>query len=254
MNLLYYAFSLIALVGMSNGRMRNVQPAPASITPPAMVMKRQDPQDITNNPSFVGFYSTSSNYSAIYCASTETWTTSNSLGNCCATTGGCTLYFGCASFNQLLYSPRNTATCATDYGCNTATVFYGSTPISQVVCFNEYWKAATMFRDISLTSSSSSSTPASSNLASTPTFTPSPSTSVSKSSSKAWIAGAVIGPVAAFAIIAVLSFWIWKLKRRQNPTGEVKYAAHEPYTPNVPSAAPTPYPAHQPERMSELAG
>jgi len=39
-------------------------------------------------------------------------------------------------------------------------------------------------------------------------------------SSKSWIAGAVIGPVVALAIIATLAFWIWKLRRQQGTAKE----------------------------------
>ncbi|PVH80915.1 hypothetical protein DL98DRAFT_587973 [Cadophora sp. DSE1049] len=59
----------------------------------------------------------------------------------------------------------------------------------------------------SSTSSTLSTSPASQT-------TPSSSSTSSKPASKAWIAGAVIGPLVAFAIISALIFWIWKLKRR----------------------------------------
>jgi hypothetical protein len=47
-----------------------------------------------------------------------------------------------------------------------------------------------------------------------PTNNPTQSANIPPSTSKAWIAGAVIGPIAAVAIIAGLSFWIRILQRR----------------------------------------
>jgi len=47
------------------------------------------------------------------------------------------------------------------------------------------------------------------------------STPATKSTSRAWIAGPVIGGLAAIAIIVGLAFWVWMLKRRAKTQGVI---------------------------------
>jgi len=96
------------------------------------------------------------------------------------------------------------------------------------------WKASTIYREIVTATSAPSSTGASQG-ASVPTSTPTatgsstgtaakagseptspPTQAASSSPSQAWIAGAVVGPLAAVAILGALAFWLGKRKGKNS--------------------------------------
>ncbi|OCK73595.1 hypothetical protein K432DRAFT_398745 [Lepidopterella palustris CBS 459.81] len=206
----------------------------AMITHPAELVKRQPSGDLTNNPSFIGYYYSISSYSPQFCTSTQTWTTSSSLAMCCDTSTACTFYMACSSFSYILAGTGGLLTCPPNFGCETETVFYQNTPVTNIGCFNEEWKAMTVYRDIPAATSSFTSTKSSSTTTSALSLSSSLGTSSAQallpptptaistaipmptpSKSKESVAWPVIGSIAATAIIAVLIFWIWRLKRLQ---------------------------------------
>jgi hypothetical protein len=66
-----------------------------------------------------------------------------------------------------------------------------------------------------------------------PTSSSSSDNSTNSKKSKAWIAGPVVGGVVGIAIIAGLSFWVWKLKSEQKKGGERVLFAEEKKTEGV---------------------
>ncbi|KAJ5968646.1 hypothetical protein N7501_004894 [Penicillium viridicatum] len=118
---------------------------------------------------------------------------------------------------------------------------YGTPSASNIFC-GFAWKANTIYRQLQATTtteprtgsvdrvlptnqnSSVLSNPVHHDLTTTTTSTtaasqtsqsPTPTMAPTKGSSKAWISGAVIGPLAGVAIVAALIFW-WIYRRKQN--------------------------------------
>lgn len=135
---------------------------------------------------------------------------------------------------------------------------YESSPFAYPTASNlfcaQYWEAYTVYREYPATTTSSipmvTQTKAGSHphLA-TPTSTSSSAASStasagtdgsaagSNSSSKAWIAGAVIGPIAGLAIIAGIIAWLVVRRRRQNPQN-VQPPVEKSATPPPQAASP----------------
>ncbi|RMJ23853.1 hypothetical protein PHISP_05285 [Aspergillus sp. HF37] len=82
-----------------------------------------------------------------------------------------------------------------------------------------------------------------------------PGSSPRDSGSQAWIAGAVIGPVAGCAILAGLGFWFFR-RRHAKPRDEVAAptAAAGAYPPKSSGDGPAELPASQERPISELPG
>src|ERR1700755_2371334 len=88
-----------------------------------------------------------------------------------------------------------------------------SQSVSWIGC-DQVRQATSLYRNSPTTSIASlSSTSRSIDFTTTPTPTPTPIPPPAPSS-KAWIAGAVVGPIVGLAIIAGLIFWIIQLKRK----------------------------------------
>jgi len=204
---------------------------PPEPTPPPRFEARGQGQQ------FIGWTSVGSTWEEIECPSGETMTQS-SLYFACASLG--VTSFGIATTcisGSILPNPSSVFTCPGP--CCTNALYLSD--LSDPSPYHAYACGvciSTLFRETpTSTSSTSSQSPTSfqsstsipttlssipyvSTLSSTNTLSYSSSASSSESqdthaSSESWIAGAVVGPVVALAIIATLAFWIWKLQRQQ---------------------------------------
>ncbi|KAJ5811152.1 hypothetical protein N7447_010668, partial [Penicillium robsamsonii] len=200
----------------------------------------------------------------------KTWTTS---GNYAAGCNGnsCRFATNCAN-NNITYDDGLIGSCGSAT-CVTMTIFqtfpYATPSASNIFC-GFRWKANTIYRELEATTTESSTAPPSSPTPSTttlrtgqfPTTTPAPTKPISTtgssvsqsptstaattttSSSKAWIAGVVVGPIAGIALIAGLIFW-WNYRRKAKQPSlsqEQLFMAHGPPQSLQPS---TGYPPHQ---------
>jgi len=235
-------------------------PAFPLITSPLSLARR-------DHPAFVGYSSTSgdSSYHPASCNSGDFWSTSSTFGGCCPSRyeseGGCQAPTSCLGDLQLVSGSAFTCT-DSGYSCNTDFVFQSvgdATPILWVGCgtgpqVNFYVTPPTVAATTTTTTATSISTTAAPSLtksqstsASTATPTPTPGPK-----SKAWIAGAVIGPLAAIAIAGLL-FWIFKLKRNQSqPQNPPVSASQDPSAFQQPYQTPPPrfspqFPYQQPQ-------
>ncbi|KAK0122432.1 hypothetical protein ONS95_010667 [Cadophora gregata] len=204
-----------------------------------------------NGNRFIGYTSSGTDWLPIACPTLQTVTESGTFF-ACAVSAPTSSSFGIATTctrGSELPNPAGIFTCPGPCCSNTLYASRGDTvPYHAYACGT---CVSTLFRDIPndettsstpavdplTTTSTTSTTPSSSNpngslyskgglgspsssstsSTSSPPLSTSPTSqtsSSSKSASKAWIAGAVIGPLVAGAIIAALAFWIWKLKRR----------------------------------------
>ncbi|KAJ5475939.1 hypothetical protein N7475_001668 [Penicillium sp. IBT 31633x] len=172
-----------------------------------------------------------------------TWTTSGNYARGCATSGPCGYATDCQS-NSITYDDGKTSFCNV---CRTMTIFqtapYATPSASNIFCA-ENWVAFTVFRELPATTTSSDSSTITTSAASSSrtvlstttsseTLSTTPSTAAtatrtaqasglptttetSGSSSKAWIAGVVVGPVVGVALIAAIVGWlIYRRKQRQ---------------------------------------
>ncbi|KAJ5485464.1 hypothetical protein N7539_005452 [Penicillium diatomitis] len=211
---------------------------------------------IQNSPEFIGWQIDGTKTSAhvIPSSVSATWTTKFGHGfRCPKSLSSCDEYeypVNCEN-NILTYVSGGVRHCATTwstytthYSCGTITILGSDTlkdpPATSIGCVLN-WSAWTLYRalptptDSSASTSSTSASTASSAL-STPSITPPPQVSTtmfSRSSttssptgtpppadpepkSKAWIAGAVVGPVAGIALLAGLAWFIYRQKRRRS--------------------------------------
>ncbi|OAQ97108.1 hypothetical protein LLEC1_05839 [Akanthomyces lecanii] len=195
---------------------------------------------VTDNPKFEGWYFHPDGTIEPLTCPQGTYTTSGTYAACCEKSK-CAMPTACHD-NIISYDNHAVASCPQSAVCQTMSIM--SAPgaqgdvTSSIFCA-QYWYAIQAYRDTvpvttsasttkTKTSSSSGSTPASNSAsmttslssssttpsaagssgATSPTSTPEPS---SGSSSKAWIAGAVVGPIAGLALIG---FAFWFLRRR----------------------------------------
>ncbi|KAF2093495.1 hypothetical protein NA57DRAFT_61610 [Rhizodiscina lignyota] len=206
----------------------------------------------STDPYFIGYYlgeNEQESFTALetfYCTSGATYQSAPSQYACCPpNTGTCYVPTACVGFSGLLYNFNGNPSsfiCPTPYACATRTVFEAYptiSPLIDVLCMAE-GDPPTLFRNVprqntaTTTSSPSSissptsilaSTSTSSNLvshrfssssssSSLPSMSSAPAPEVQPhSASKAWIAGAVVGPIAAIAIVC-LALWIWHRKKK----------------------------------------
>ncbi|KAK1830436.1 hypothetical protein QBC39DRAFT_331591 [Podospora conica] len=201
---------------------------------------------LTSTPTnFQGFYvANPTSVSRVDCPTTETWSTSSTYGNCCVPGQECPFYSNCAG-GRLTRVNGDIWTCpASTLNCFTMTVlpkspYLAATASWLVMGCGPSWSANTIFREIvptvasvtasvtltadpttitaELSSEPSSSAPQSSNPGASPgspqqtdTTPPAAGATETASPSKAWIAGAVIGPLVAVAAVVFLFFWLGK--------------------------------------------
>ncbi|KAH7395027.1 hypothetical protein DE146DRAFT_68109 [Phaeosphaeria sp. MPI-PUGE-AT-0046c] len=199
----------------------------------------------------------------------NTWVTSGGFAGDCSGNGKCAMPTTCSS-GIVYYDNSQTLRCTGVFSCVAMTI-YASQPNVQPSARNygcrAQWSANTLFKELAATPTPSSSSapvssasPASSAvsttlamsttpIASNPSTIPSSAntgaplgqdggaTGGSSSSSKAWIAGAVVGPLVLLgALVAGLLFW----RRRRNqkrdasqmPLTQEIGSSHQPYNQN----------------------
>ncbi|KAL2698221.1 hypothetical protein AAEP93_010931 [Penicillium crustosum] len=193
---------------------------------------------IQSDPHFIGWYMGPSTTQAL--TDPETWTTSGNYARGCSK-GACGYATDCIG-NSITYDDGKTSSCNV---CRTMTIFqsapYASPSASNIFCA-EYWVAFTVFRELAVSTTSSKSSTISTSSRTSVLSTTVPSTTGSSSNnspttaaptvaasttatqagdsqtvtsqSQGWIAGAVIGSVAATAIIAGLIGWIVYLRKK----------------------------------------
>ncbi|KAK8078066.1 hypothetical protein PG996_004236 [Apiospora saccharicola] len=112
-------------------------------------------------------------------------------------------------------------------------------PVHVVYGCNVNWAANTVYRTLHVPSSTKSRktsttasnpttlvhTPAIPTPTSTDSTSPSPEVTSAPKSSQAWIAGAVVGPVAGCALVGVLVWWITRYRKRAAATKAAESAA-----------------------------
>ncbi|OQE19519.1 hypothetical protein PENSTE_c015G01253 [Penicillium steckii] len=187
-----------------------------------------------------GFAQSGSSWSAVTCDDpSQTFVMSSTYGRCCtnthlncgfatscidtATTTGATIFYGgdagpsvCASGNTCvfmeIYDYATTETpifdiwCASDWPSSASTIFRSTAP-------------ATTTTDSQTTTTATPGSSATSTTAAA-TTTASNANGGEKKESKAWIAGAVIGPVAGCAILGALGFWLARRMRNKNEANQ----------------------------------
>ncbi|OCL14805.1 hypothetical protein AOQ84DRAFT_207656 [Glonium stellatum] len=203
---------------------------------------------LITSANFVGYTSADNNWSPTFCPTSSTWYETGTWGRCCPITASganCGIWTSCSDHSIIFQSGRSTTTCNSPMSvCRTALILQNSddkSPATYVGCGTGNWTA---YRTppqalvITITASSpattnspSSSTPTTSSPTSTSTSTPQPS------SSKGWIAGVVLGPIALIAIAGLL-WYIWILRRkqpqRQGSTEAIMQGALGGYPPSEP--------------------
>ncbi|KAF2754389.1 hypothetical protein EJ05DRAFT_479381 [Pseudovirgaria hyperparasitica] len=233
------------------GRAPAITDAPVPSFIPRHLQVRQvmttNTNDPESRPDFVGWYQTETDQ-AQYCDADQTWTSSGNYGHCCATTSSsCAPRLLCQSQTLMLDAAGVTWTCPSSLQCGTVTVFDQwpkSNAKSNVVCANENWSAWTMYRHISTTDSSSApNTIGAGTLSegqaaplSQPSGTAFPndnSDTTTSSDSKAWIAGAVIGPIFGLALIGGIAFLLWRRKRNASSPIESPKTYAQPDVGNI---------------------
>ncbi|KAJ5967122.1 hypothetical protein N7501_003370 [Penicillium viridicatum] len=197
---------------------------------------------IQSDPHFIGWYMGPLTTQAL--KDPETWTTSGNYARGCSK-GACGYATDCLG-NSITYDDGKTSSCNV---CRTMTIFqsapYASPSASNIFCA-ENWVAFTVFRELAVSTTSSESSAISTSSRTSVLSTTAPSTTGSStnnspttaaptvavsttatqagdlqtvtgsksSQSQGWIAGAVIGSVAATAIIAGLIGWFVYLRKK----------------------------------------
>ncbi|KAJ6123901.1 hypothetical protein N7471_011218 [Penicillium samsonianum] len=220
---------------------------------------------VQSETGFMGWYLGPSATEAMTDA--HTWTTSGNYAVGCDGTS-CRFATNCNN-NQITYDDGATGSCDSAT-CVTMTIFqtfpYATPSASNIFC-GFHWEANTIYRELQATTtteSTSSPTPSTTTSQRSPTATtglakdsqasqsPTPTVApTTTSSSKAWIAGAVIGPLAGVAIIAALVFWRIYRRKQKEPSlsQEQPFMSHGPPQPPQPPAG---YPLEPYKQMHEL--
>ncbi|OAA70976.1 hypothetical protein LEL_09567 [Akanthomyces lecanii RCEF 1005] len=194
---------------------------------------------ITASPNFEGWYIHPDGTTEALTCPQGTFTTSGTYAVCCDKTK-CPMPTACHD-NIISYDNHAVGSCQGSAVCQTMSIMSApgaKADVTSSIFCAQYWFAIQAYRDTvpvtstsatktktspstgstptsnsasmttSLSSSSTTPSTAGSSGATSPTSTPEPS---SGSSSKAWVAGAVVGPVAGLALIG---FAFWFLRRR----------------------------------------
>ncbi|KAK3293695.1 uncharacterized protein B0H64DRAFT_466314 [Chaetomium fimeti] len=168
-----------------------------------------------DEPNFVGYVASSDRdplHDTLFrCDADRTRTVSGGYGTCCAVSTECGIPTACLAGTKFYEGSRRS--CASDSSCATITILSRSVSppdtsgmIIDYVCepTSTEWKYSTLYLENPVPETSGSATlPASTG-----------ATGDSSSSSNAWIAGAIIGPVVALALVVVGVILLWKRKKR----------------------------------------
>ncbi|KAF2002111.1 hypothetical protein P154DRAFT_521249 [Amniculicola lignicola CBS 123094] len=228
-------------------------PADPTITA-APELKRQ------NDAQFIGYVSSEGTWYTQSCNSGLTWYQDGKYAQCCPTTlASCYAPTACSN-GFLIYpysdlSSTTTIACTENFEntafsiCNTAFIFENfedSQPQTDIVCgakaqnWSYYRKIPATATERVSTPPSDDSTTTTSPITSTSTSPVPPPSPKSKSSSKAWIAGAVVGPIIGIALIAGVVFFLMKKKKKEDTThGAAAATTTQPPTAQYSDAKPT---------------
>ncbi|KAI0140407.1 hypothetical protein BJ166DRAFT_117832 [Pestalotiopsis sp. NC0098] len=181
----------------------------------------------STSSNFIGYYFNPNGKTETLTAG-NAWTTSETFaGDCDSGSATCALATKCDS-NTLYMNDGEAGSCGDGLACVSFTIFQSSpnaSPSATNYGCREGWSANTVYRELATATSTStdststsettsmSATSTSTSTAPTTSSTSSTSSGSGSSSSKAWIAGAVVGPVAALAMIA-LGFYLLRRRRR----------------------------------------
>jgi len=190
---------------------------------------------LEQDPKFVGFYFGPTGTVRFFAQSA--WVTSGYYAGDCPDLNGptCSVATQCVD-ETLTFNDGGTSSCEGIMSCNTFMIFHtspnGLPSATNIACRSD-WSADTFYRELSQSTTSSGASPSRSyrtlittttkvrltrtttntpttSVRSTPTNTTTPSPTPSQN--KSWIAGAVIGPIAAIALV-VLVLWLVPLCR-----------------------------------------
>ncbi|KAJ5089189.1 hypothetical protein N7532_007873 [Penicillium argentinense] len=186
-----------------------------------------------------GYVSISSSWSAATCEGDgQSYVMSSTYGRCCANTkSNCGFATSCRSPASgdatILYGGGGSSTCTQGDPCIFMTIYDTATtdtPHLDIFCANGWPTTATIaFRTVPAETTAAETGSHSTSIATpgaSPTTSLSSSTATSdpsneKKESKAWIAGAVIGPIAGCAIFGALGFWLaWRLRNKHKHGGQ----------------------------------
>ncbi|KAJ0427037.1 hypothetical protein BJY00DRAFT_7176 [Aspergillus carlsbadensis] len=246
-------------------------------------LSRAQGETPTPTGSLIGWFIGPSSTERLTAASP--WVTVGDYAGECTTIDAdqCVLPTRCQG-NILTWDNGRTFNCGSAFSCVTFTIFEtspaGLPSASSVGCWQN-WSAWTVYRERPSPVTSSESTSTTTTITTTSTIEPTPTDDPeekeddngSRSSDQSWIAGAVIGPVAGFAIVFTAAFVYLRRKKYQYVTVHPGQAPHDStyYGPpkhySTPSSeasssrygyAPVEYPSeiagHQTYEMSSSSG
>ncbi|KAF2465319.1 uncharacterized protein BDR25DRAFT_306759 [Lindgomyces ingoldianus] len=202
-------------------------PADPTITSPA-ILPRQ------NNDRYIGWVENNGTWISEVCNTGLTWYQAGKYAQCCPTTlASCYAPTACVDGSLIYpysdYSTTSTIACTENFDnvkfsiCNTAFIFENtgdSNPKTDIVCGESSvnWSYYRVIPDsFTQTSSPTSTIPESKppgSVVTGPPTTPTEPPKAKKSSSKAWIAGAVIGPILGLALIGGIIFLLFSRKKK----------------------------------------
>ncbi|KAH7398270.1 hypothetical protein BKA66DRAFT_565888 [Pyrenochaeta sp. MPI-SDFR-AT-0127] len=177
---------------------------------------------------FIGYYVAPDSVEPLLAG--NSWVTSASFAGDCSSNGRCDIATDCAN-GTLYFDNKASVSCTGAQTCVEMTIFAQSPnvlPSAYNYGCRVGWKANTIYRELAATTTSSGSvasstsspgpttpmpTPSSTSVSSTPA--PRPSSALPN---RAWIAGAVLGPVIAIVLIAVAVIW-WRKRRAGGKAG-----------------------------------
>ncbi|KAM0818177.1 hypothetical protein AB5N19_03986 [Seiridium cardinale] len=187
--------------------------------------------------AFIGYYVKPTTVDRLTAGGGKAWVTSASYAADCTDSASCLFPVGCGS-NSLTYGNGDVQDCGSQASCVAFTIFqtspYGLPSAMNYGC-RAAWSAYTVYRANPATAAVTSTTmstqktsevsttaaPLTTAATQSQTAMPTPDPSASSTSeSKAWIAGAVIGPIVGLAIIALIVWFLMRKKRRDKGRSE----------------------------------
>ncbi|KAH6851340.1 hypothetical protein B0I37DRAFT_133726 [Chaetomium sp. MPI-CAGE-AT-0009] len=182
---------------------------------------------VTSVPGSVGTWS---------CVPGSTHTTHSTWAACCVAGENCQFFTACNAGTATRID-GSTYVCANNIpNCYTMTIYqsYPSAALSwsAIGCVQPGFDASTVYREIVVGTTTTAPLGSSTGTGTTPSAVPSTpvetgaresanASQPDSPTSQAWIAGAVIGPVVAVALVAFLAFWLGRRKGRKEVKGEI---------------------------------
>ncbi|KAF2852545.1 hypothetical protein T440DRAFT_30098 [Plenodomus tracheiphilus IPT5] len=265
------SFAVPVVVALAFGGLTSaLVPADPTITSPA-VLPRQ------NNDRFIGWVESDNTWYSETCSSGLTWYQDGKYAQCCATTlQGCPAPTACVQGTMIYPFPSLSTTisiaCTENYNdtrfsiCNTAFIFENtgdSSPNTDIVCghssvnWSYYRSIPASATEVVVSSNAFSIPQVVSTAINAPTRTARPSSSTGsssssdKSESKAWIAGAVIGPIVGLALVGLGIFFLLRRRKNKKAAAPPPAAAAMNYNPS--QQPPVPYTDNKPQSIPTQA-